>query len=85
MSENYTPIGSALDFSQHVLSSSKGRDKLCSFIQSYAKYTSVTRFDVGSSNWAVWRGIEESMSDGRKIFRFLKYLPEAAKSKQIQP
>ena len=31
---------------------------------------------------AVWLGVEQNMSQGRKIFRFLKFLTEAGKMRQ---
>eukprot|EP00658_Telonema_sp_P-2_P062793 TRINITY_DN5146_c0_g1_i1.p1 TRINITY_DN5146_c0_g1~~TRINITY_DN5146_c0_g1_i1.p1 ORF type:complete len:245 (-),score=77.85 TRINITY_DN5146_c0_g1_i1:335-1069(-) len=55
------------------------RDR-CSFIQNLAKFTSLTAYEQGTPGWQVWRNVENSMSDGRKIFRFLKYIPEAVKS-----
>ena len=49
-----------------VLKTSKGRDKLLAFIQNFSKLYSL-RFDVGSKDWAVWREVENNLSDGECV------------------
>eukprot|EP00656_Telonema_subtile_P012383 TRINITY_DN16229_c0_g1_i1.p1 TRINITY_DN16229_c0_g1~~TRINITY_DN16229_c0_g1_i1.p1 ORF type:complete len:255 (+),score=49.64 TRINITY_DN16229_c0_g1_i1:29-793(+) len=63
-----------------VLKTCKGRDKLCSLLQNFAKWNSLVAHTEGTEGWQAWRNVENSMSDGRKIFRFIKYIPESVKS-----
>jgi len=71
-----------------LMSSSKGRDKICSFIQYCAHFyfTCVENSNIPEVQLQYKNGefksarlclkIKESMSQGRKIFRFLKFLDE---------
>ena len=65
----------------HLLKTSKGRDKLCALVQNFSKFWSITAYELDTAGHAVWRGVENNISDGRKIFRFLKFIPEAAKGR----
>lgn len=61
-----------------VLKLSSGRDKVCACCQYGAKFYAVVFCDSNESH-AVWRGVGEDLSQGRKIFRILKWVPETKK------
>ena len=61
-----------------VLKLSSGRDKVCACFQYGAKFYAAVFCDGGES-YAVWRGVGEDLSQGRKIFRLLKSVPEGKK------
>ena len=71
-----------------IMSSSKGRDKICALIQTAAnffihciKYSNIdsiqAEFNSNTiTSYQIGEKIKESMSKGRKIFKFLKFLQE---------
>lgn len=73
------PIGTFFNFIYDVLQFSSGRDKLCAFMQGYAKFASEALSNPDSERQAMYRGIEDSLSEGRKIFRLFKEFREAYK------
>jgi len=73
------PLGAVFNFLYDVLQFSSGRDKLCALIQGYAKFASVALSKPGSETQMMYRGIEDSLSDARKIFRFFKEYREVYK------
>lgn len=77
-------LSEGLDLTTDILKTCKGRDKLCAFLQNLAKYHSVSSFKVGTEEWQIWRNVENSMSDGRKIFKLFKFIPEATKCKNAR-
>jgi len=72
-------FGSAFNFIYDVLQFSSGRDKLCALMQGYAKFASEVLTDVNSERHWMYRGIEDSLSEGRKIFRLFKEFREVYK------
>ncbi|CAE8604240.1 unnamed protein product, partial [Polarella glacialis] len=62
------PFGSFFNFIYDVLQFSSGRDKSCALLQGYAKFASAVLSQTGSESNLMYRGIEDSLSDGRKIF-----------------
>eukprot|EP01017_Pseudomicrothorax_dubius_P034790 TRINITY_DN4803_c0_g1_i4.p1 TRINITY_DN4803_c0_g1~~TRINITY_DN4803_c0_g1_i4.p1 ORF type:complete len:212 (+),score=37.04 TRINITY_DN4803_c0_g1_i4:28-663(+) len=77
------------------MSSSKGRDKICSLIQYLAQFyfechnhSSIPEVrelikQKKISSYRIAVNIESSMSSGRKIFRFLKFMDEIAEVSKV--
>jgi hypothetical protein len=74
-----TPVSLAFNFIYDVLQLSSGRDKACALIQGYAKFASEVFTKIDSERHWMYRGIEDSLSDGRKIFRLFKEFREVYK------
>jgi len=72
-------VGSAFNFIYDVLQFSSGRDKFCALMQGYAKFASEVLTEPDSERHWMYRGIEDSLSDGRKIFRLFKEFREVYK------
>lgn len=72
------PVSAFINVVYDILQLSSGRDKLCALLQGYAKIMSamVTR---DSERYFMYRGMEDSLSDGRKIFRLFKEFREVYK------
>ena len=62
-----------------LLHTAKGRDKFCAFAQNFAKFYSL-QHGIGSENHAVYRAMENNISDGRKIFKWFKFFPEGTRA-----
>mmetsp|Transcript_93606 Transcript_93606/g.274162 ORF Transcript_93606/g.274162 Transcript_93606/m.274162 type:complete len:360 (+) Transcript_93606:62-1141(+) len=73
------PFGAFFNFIYDVLQFSSGRDKLCSLMQGYAKFASEALCEPDSERHWMYRGVEDSISDGRKIFRLFKEFREVYK------
>ena len=67
------------NFFYDILQLSSGRDKVVAFIQNFAKYSSDALCSVDSEGYWICRGVEDNLSDSRKVFRFLKWLREVYK------
>lgn len=67
------------NFFYDILQLSSGRDKVVAFIQNFAKYSSDALCVEDSERYWICRGVEENLSDSRKVFRFLKWLREVYK------
>jgi hypothetical protein len=67
------------NFFYDILQLSSGRDKVVAFIQNFAKFGSDALCLVDSERYWIFRGVEENLSDSRKVFRFLKWLREVYK------
>lgn len=76
------PVGGFFRLMYDLLQFSSGRDKLCAFLQNFAKLASSALAKPDSERHWMWRGIEDSMSDGRKIFRFFKEFREVYKMRR---
>ena len=75
-----TAANTWLSWFTRVLKLSSGRDKVTACFQYGAKFYAVVWCD-GDESRAVWRGVGDDLSEGRKIFRILKWVPEAKKMK----
>ena len=64
-----------------IMKISSGRDKVCAFCQN-AAMLGASMSVPETETWAVCLGIEDNLSQGRKIFRFLKFISEATKFKK---
>ena len=64
-----------------VMKTAKGRDKLAAFVQNFAKWYSLED-EIGSRHHEIWRNTENNISDGRKIFKWMKFFPEWRKSRR---
>mmetsp|Transcript_14119 Transcript_14119/g.29552 ORF Transcript_14119/g.29552 Transcript_14119/m.29552 type:complete len:387 (+) Transcript_14119:68-1228(+) len=73
------PFSAIFNFIYDVLQFSSGRDKLCALMQGYAKFASAALSAPDSERHWMYRGIEDSISDGRKIFRLFKEFREVYK------
>mmetsp|Transcript_71753 Transcript_71753/g.214248 ORF Transcript_71753/g.214248 Transcript_71753/m.214248 type:complete len:357 (+) Transcript_71753:46-1116(+) len=73
------PFGAFFNFIYDVLQFSSGRDKLCALMQGYAKFASEALCLPDSEKHWMYRGVEDSVSDGRKIFRLFKEFREVYK------
>eukprot|EP00929_Paragymnodinium_shiwhaense_P005406 TRINITY_DN10731_c0_g1_i1.p1 TRINITY_DN10731_c0_g1~~TRINITY_DN10731_c0_g1_i1.p1 ORF type:complete len:372 (-),score=68.39 TRINITY_DN10731_c0_g1_i1:339-1454(-) len=73
-----TPIDALFRFIYDLLQLSSGRDKLCCILQNACKILSA-RQDRDSERYWMYRASEDSLSDGRKIFRFFKEFREVYK------
>mmetsp|Transcript_128876 Transcript_128876/g.358827 ORF Transcript_128876/g.358827 Transcript_128876/m.358827 type:complete len:360 (-) Transcript_128876:175-1254(-) len=73
------PFGAMFNFIYDVLQFSSGRDKFCALMQGYAKFASAALSEADSERHWMYRGIEDSLSDGRKIFRLFKEFREVYK------
>eukprot|EP00747_Dinoflagellata_sp_TGD_P168822 gnl/TRDRNA2_/TRDRNA2_196126_c0_seq1.p1 gnl/TRDRNA2_/TRDRNA2_196126_c0~~gnl/TRDRNA2_/TRDRNA2_196126_c0_seq1.p1 ORF type:complete len:412 (+),score=93.44 gnl/TRDRNA2_/TRDRNA2_196126_c0_seq1:75-1310(+) len=73
------PFGWFFSFVYDVLQLSSGRDKFCAVLQGYAKFVRVNYYMPDSERFGMYRGIEDSLSDGRKIFRLFKEFREVYK------
>ena len=61
-----------------ILQLSSGRDKVCAFIQNGAKFASDALAKSDSEFYYICRGMEDSLSDGRKVSNRLSHtLPPA--------
>jgi hypothetical protein len=67
------------NFFYDILQLSSGRDKVVAFIQNFAKFGSDALCAEDSERYWTFRGVEENLSDSRKVFRFLKWLREVYK------
>mmetsp|Transcript_11103 Transcript_11103/g.30674 ORF Transcript_11103/g.30674 Transcript_11103/m.30674 type:complete len:354 (-) Transcript_11103:96-1157(-) len=72
-------FGSFFNFIYDLLQFSSGRDKFCCILQNFAKIASARFAVVDSERYWMYRGIEDRLSDGRKIFRFFKEFREVYK------
>lgn len=72
-------VGQPFNFIYDVLQFSSGRDKFCALMQGYAKFASEVLAKPDSERHWMYRGIEDSLSDGRKIFRLFKEFREVYK------
>lgn len=72
------PLSAFINFLYDILQLSSGRDKFCALLQGYSKMAS-SFYSKDSERYFMYRGIEESMSDGRKIFRLFKEFREVYK------
>ncbi|CAE7715840.1 unnamed protein product [Symbiodinium pilosum] len=72
-------VGTPFNFIYDVLQFSSGRDKFCALIQGYSKFASEVLAEPDSERHWMYRGIEDSLSDGRKIFRLFKEMREVYK------
>lgn len=73
------PFGAFFNFIYDVLQFSSGRDKLCALMQGYAKFASAALARPDSEWHWMYRGIEDNLSDSRKIFRLFKEFREVYK------
>jgi len=62
-----------------ILHLSSGRDKVCALLQNAAKFASEAVAQMDSEFYYICRGTEDSLSDGRKIFRLFKWIRETYK------
>ncbi len=67
------------NFFYDILQLSSGRDKVVAFIQNFAKFSSDALCRADSEIHWICRGVEDNLSDSRKVFRFLKWLREVYK------
>ncbi|CAE7446454.1 Contig2860.g3064 [Symbiodinium microadriaticum] len=72
-------VGTAFNFIYDVLQFSSGRDKFCALMQGYCKFASEVFSEPDSERHWMYRGMEDSLSDGRKIFRLFKEFREVYK------
>lgn len=72
-------VGTPFNFIYDVLQFSSGRDKFCALMQGYAKFASEVLAAPDSERHWMYRGIEDSLSEGRKIFRLFKEFREVYK------
>jgi len=73
------PMAFVFNFVYDSLQLSSGRDKFCALLQGYAKFASAALAEPDSEKYWMYRGMEDSLSDGRKIFRFFKEIREVYK------
>jgi len=73
------PFSAFFNFVYDVLQLSSGRDKFCALMQGYAKFASAALSRPDSERHFMYRGIEDSLSDGRKVFRLFKEQREVYK------
>lgn len=73
------PFGIFFNFIYDILQLSSGRDKLCALMQGYAKFASAVLSEPNSERHWMYRGVEDSLSDGRKFFRLFKEFREVYK------
>jgi|Transcript_1186 hypothetical protein len=73
------PFGGVINFIYDILQLSSGRDKFCGFMQGFAKFASASLALPDSERYYMYRGMEDSLSDGRKIFRLFKEFREVYK------
>lgn len=73
------PVGAVFNVVYDMLQFSSGRDKFCAILQNYAKIASAAFSRPDSERHWMYRGVEDSLSDGRKIFRFFKEFREVYK------
>lgn len=73
------PFSAFFNFVYDVLQFSSGRDKLCALMQGYAKFASAALSRPDSERHWMYRGVEDSLSDGRKVFRLFKEFREVYK------
>lgn len=76
------PVAPAFNFVYDVLQLSSGRDKFCALMQGYAKFASEVFAEPDSERHWMYRGVEDSLSDGRKIFRLFKEFREVYKMRR---
>mmetsp|Transcript_105216 Transcript_105216/g.202072 ORF Transcript_105216/g.202072 Transcript_105216/m.202072 type:complete len:397 (+) Transcript_105216:3-1193(+) len=72
------PFGKIFNAIYDSLQLSSGRDKFCALMQGYAKFMSAT-VEFESERYFMFRAIEDSLSDTRKIFRLFKEFREVYK------
>jgi hypothetical protein len=73
------PFGACVNLVYDILQLSSGRDKFCALLQGYAKFASAALALPDSERHFTYRGVEDSLSDGRKIFRLFKEFREVYK------
>lgn len=73
------PFSAFFNFIYDILQFSSGRDKICAFFQSFAKFASAALSRPDSERHYMYRGVEDSLSDSRKIFRLFKEFREVYK------
>lgn len=73
------PFGWFFNFVYDILQLSSGRDKFLALLQGYAKFASAALCKPDSERHWMYRGIEDSLSDGRKTFRLFKEFREVYK------
>eukprot|EP00928_Gymnodinium_smaydae_P042540 TRINITY_DN28621_c0_g1_i1.p1 TRINITY_DN28621_c0_g1~~TRINITY_DN28621_c0_g1_i1.p1 ORF type:complete len:400 (-),score=58.70 TRINITY_DN28621_c0_g1_i1:165-1364(-) len=73
------PVGGLVNLIYDCLQLSSGRDKVASIMQNYAKIASAVFAEPMSERYHVYRAVEDSLSDGRKIFRLFKEYREVYK------
>lgn len=88
INRNIKTFASSASSISNLMSSSKGRDKFCALIQTTAnfyihciKYSNIDETKAAYNSetlidYQIGEKIKESMSKGRKIFKFLKFLQE---------
>lgn len=88
LNKNVKAIASSASSISTIMSTSKGRDKICALIQTSAnfyihciKYSNIDETKAAYNSetligYQIGEKIKESMSKGRKIFKFLKFLQE---------
>ena len=69
---------STYDVVYYIMRKTSGRDKLCALIQAIAKLNA-SGLEGDTQAFLIWRAVEGSMRDGRKIFKFLKWIESAQK------
>ncbi|CAJ1450410.1 unnamed protein product [Effrenium voratum] len=72
-------VSTPFNFIYDVLQFSSGRDKFCALMQGCAKFASEALATPGSDRHWMFRSVEDSLSDGRKIFRLFKEIREVYK------
>lgn len=72
------PLAAVINFIYDLLQLSSGRDKSCALLQGYAKLMSAM-VEANSERYFMYRGVEDSLSEGRKIFRLFKEFREVYK------
>lgn len=72
-------LGHLFSFVYDAVQLSSGRDKCLALVQGYAKFASAALSRPDSERHYMYRGIEDSLSDGRKIFRLFKEFREVYK------
>jgi hypothetical protein len=81
MTSTVACLSDVLDFvGLEVMKTAKGRDKIAAFFQNAAKFQSLQN-EIGSSDHAILRAVENNISNGRKIFKWMKFIPEFTKSR----
>lgn len=73
-------VGRYYDRIYYVMRKTSGRDKLCALIQGLAKFVG-GGLEEDSEKFLIASAIEHSMSDGRKIFKFMKWTESAQKAR----
>jgi hypothetical protein len=76
----YDEVGSPFfTFFYDVLQLSSGRDKLCAFVQNFAKFASDSLAAPDSERHLIWRSVESDISSSRKVFKLFKWIREVYK------